>query len=159
MDSHTSKEHIRLFCLTFASYWPITVPLRLEDPFANLCKRHREGEIYSATSLCSISRTESDKSRFDPSMVETWGAEFHKTTAGRHKSDPQPVWIHPATGQRIRLKFLGSQRLKNHLKRLSFSLLMKLIISMHNCILCMWPSNLTILVLIIVFVVLLNSID
>ncbi len=37
---------------------------------------------------CSISRTESDKSRFDRSMVETWGAEFHKTTAGSHKSDP-----------------------------------------------------------------------
>ncbi len=43
-------------------------------------------------SLCSISRTESDKSRFDQSMVETRGAEFHKrenkTTAGSRKSDP-----------------------------------------------------------------------
>ncbi len=40
------------------------------------------------TDWCRISRTESDKSRFDRSMVETWGAEFHKTTAGSHKSDP-----------------------------------------------------------------------
>ncbi len=38
-----------------------------------------------------------------------------------------------------------AERPEDHLKRHSFSLLMKLIISMHNCILCMWPTNLTIL--------------
>ncbi len=75
------------------------------------CSRFQPDLPPEETDECSISRTKSDKSRFDPSMVETWGAEFHKTTAGRHKSDPQPVWIQPATGQRIRLKFLGSQKL------------------------------------------------
>ncbi len=60
---------------------------------------------------CSISRTKSDKSRFDPSMVETWGAEFHKTTAESHKSDPQPAWIHPDQASRTKAKIPGFTKL------------------------------------------------
>ncbi len=52
------RNTIRLFCLRFASHkkqpTPIVAPLRLKDPFANLCKRHGKGEIYRATSLSEL---------------------------------------------------------------------------------------------------------
>ncbi len=54
------------------------------SPLLSRAEFHVQELVYSF----SISRTESDKSRFDRSMVETWGAELHKTTAGSHKSDP-----------------------------------------------------------------------
>ncbi len=55
--THQSNT-IRLFCATFASHkiqqTPIMAPLRMEDAFVNLCKRHRKGEIYRATSLSEL---------------------------------------------------------------------------------------------------------
>ncbi len=67
--------------------------------------------IWNFICFCRISRTKSDKSRFDPSMVETWGAEFHKTTAESHKSDPQPAWIHPDQALRTKAKIPGFTKL------------------------------------------------
>ncbi len=76
-----------------------------------------------------------DQIRQIQDSIEAWLKHEEPNSTRQQQEDinqTTPARLNTAcNGQRIRLK-----RPENHLKILSFSWLMKLIISMHNCILC-----------------------
>ncbi len=90
------RDTIRLFCLTFTSHkkqpTPIMAPLHLEDPFANLCKRHRKGEIYRAISLSTTNSQDllNINAQLNDAITRKtglrWGSELRKSPGLQEKS-------------------------------------------------------------------------